>query len=304
VGVVVAADASLAAPDAFYWWAPWRFGAGGHLLAMDVSEASAPKLVSDLNLGTNTWWNFSQPFSAEGLIYLSHQATVFVEDLKIPNLTVTNEAKVGTWEQRHYLDVIDYADPGTPTVRAPLNIPGQLRGLSRGGALLYTVGYRFDPQTGQTDWTEFLDASAYDGVAVHLVDSLPLPTSWPRPLLFSDETVFLGAPGDTSDATEPVPHRLETWTLSDSGRFVRLGAVRLADPANQLAAFPGMLAVQDNRNELILFDRSQPTALREIGRGRPFGCLWFDLAKGDGSVDRGLWLPLGAYGVAFVPVTP
>jgi hypothetical protein len=30
--------------------------------------------------------------------------------------------------------------------------------------------------------------------------------------------------------------------------------------------------------------------------------LWFDLRWADGAVDRGLWMPLGLYGVFTVPV--
>ena len=53
-----------------------------------------------------------------------------------------------------------------------------------------------------------------------------------------------------------------------------------------------------------LFDRSEPGALRLIGEGRPSGCAWFDLNQADGAAGRGLWLPLGIYGVGKIDVAP
>ena len=68
---------------------------------------------------TNGWWSFSGVFSIGSLVYLSHSAS---EQLPSP----TNSA--GLWVQQSYLDVIDYADPLSPTARVPVTIPGTLRG--------------------------------------------------------------------------------------------------------------------------------------------------------------------------------
>ena len=42
------------------------------------------------------------------------------------------------------------------------------------------------------------------------------------------------------------------------------------------------------------------SALRRIGGGQPNACWWFDLNHADGDAARGLWIPLGAYGVSTV----
>jgi hypothetical protein len=258
-------------------------------------------LVSKLNLATNDWWNFSKPFSEKGLVYLSHQASQFVEDLKVPGMTTTDGTRSGTWIQRYYLDVIDFADPSLPAPRAPVNIPGQLQGLSRQGALLYTVGYHFDPVDGSSDWTEFLDASAYDGVAAYLVDSHALPAVWPHPLVVDEANIFLGAPGADYYSTNAEPNYLEVWTLTDQGRFTRLNRVRLANPAGQLGVYGDLLAARETDNSLLLFDASRPEELRIVGQGRPSGCLWYDLDRADGDLVRGLWLALNPYGVNLIP---
>ena len=103
------AGPSGGAPGIF--WPPWGFG-GGELLAFDVSKPSSPSFVSEVNLTTNGWWSFSRPFSEGGLVYLSHSASELMAS-----------GSTGIWVQRYYLDVIDYADPLSPTVRPPVIMP-------------------------------------------------------------------------------------------------------------------------------------------------------------------------------------
>jgi len=74
---------------------------------------------------------------------------------------------VTTWIERHYLDVVDYALPANPTMRPPVNIPGALQGLSRGGALLSSLAQR-PVIEGGSDSRQWLDATAHDGVDAHL----------------------------------------------------------------------------------------------------------------------------------------
>ncbi len=270
-------------------WPFWGFG-GGELLAFDVSAPAAPKFDSEVNLATNSWWSFSRPFSSGTIVYLSHSASVFLPPG--PNWA-------GDWVQRSYLDVIDYADPLSPTIRPPVNIPGTLQGLSNAGELLYTVGFHFT--TNQVfDWTEWLDASAYDGVAAHFVASLALPDVWPHPVLAVGTNVFIGRPGYNNTNANIVAHQLETWTLLANGMFSKSGSVTLANPASSLLGLGSLLAAQESDNSIDLFDDSAPATLKLIGSGQPPECLWFDLNQADGTVDRGLWIPLGAYGVGQV----
>jgi hypothetical protein len=327
--------AAEARAGAVWWWPPFSRG-GGQLVAFDVSRGDAPRFASAVNLASNDGWNSSQAFAADGKVYLSHQTSEFVaqplaNDLSAVGSTGLADAStdvvvyppIGTWISRSYLDVVDYADAGGPLVRTPVNIPGALAGLSHNGAVLYTTGTHWTTNSA-TMWAEYLDASAYDGVSAHLIDSLVLPATWPRPLLVSGTDIFIGRSAGSSPypvigpvvplaepagltgsgAVNEVPSALETWYLSSAGKFQRSGNVTLSTPASALAGFGALLAVQHTDNSVTLFDASNGAALRPVGNGRPGGCLWFDLQHADGAVGRGLWLPLGSYGVARIPAAP
>jgi len=274
-------------------WPWWGWG-GGELLAFDVSHPPSPSFDSEVDLATNGWWSFSQPFSTGTRVYLSHNESEVVTNTDNPN---------GLWIQRSQLDVIDYADPISPTVRNPVNIPGTLQGISDEGELLYTVGLHWG--TNQVyDWTQWLDASAYDGVAAHLVASMALPDSWPHPLVLVDTNVFIGRPGYSSTTTNVTAPSLEAWYLSDSGAFSLNSTIELSQPAYVLVDRAGLLAAQESDNSLELFDDSNPGALSSIAHVSPTGCLWFDLTQADGARNLGLWIPLGAYGVQEVDLGP
>jgi hypothetical protein len=301
---------------------PWfRFGGGGRLLAFDVGNPSAPQFAADVDLGTNVWANFSEPFSANGMVYLSHQLSAFVETpvKDVPDVSpgvspdgaiIGNPGPmvgpIGWWITRSYLDVVDFADSKNPLVRQPVNIPGQLTGISHAGSLLYTVGTHWTSNSANA-WLQYLDASAYDGVSAHLVDSLALSSSWPRPLLVSGTNVFIGWPNDTVEgavAGQTNAPTLQTFYLSESGKLTRSGRVVLKIPITTLAAFGDLLAGQQSDNSVRLFDASVGGAPPTVGEGKPSGCQWFDLTHGDGALGQGLWLPLGAYGVVKVAAEP
>jgi hypothetical protein len=312
------------------WWPPYWGGGGGQLVAFDVSDSTAPRFASAVNLASSNWWSFSKAFATDGKVYVSHQTSEFIAEplpkstTEIPWPDGAIYPPVGTWVSRSFLNVVDYADADDPLVRQPVNIPGTLVGLSHNGAVLYTTGTHWTTNT-ETAWTEYLDASAYDGVSAHLIDSLPLPATWPRPLLVSGGNIFLGRASNSSyePVTGPiVPFganlnatagsgaindglpALETWYLSAAGKFQRAGSVTLNFSANTLAAFGELLAVQQTDNSVTLFDASNGAALRRVGGGQPGGCFWFDLTRADGALGRGLWLPLGTYGVAKIPAAP
>jgi hypothetical protein len=65
-----------------------------------------------------------------------------------------------------------------------------------------------------------------------------------------------------------------------------------------------LLAAQEADNSVALFDDSNPGALLRVGRGTQSGCLSFDLNQADSTVARGLWIPLGVYGVEQVHPGP
>jgi hypothetical protein len=173
--------------------------------------------------------------------------------------------------------------------------------VSPDGQLIYTTGPRWTAD-GVSDWTEYLDVSAYLGSEVRLVDSLRLAAQWPHPVLVVGPNVLVGRPAETVSGTAADAHWLENWTLSPAGRFELLQRARLNAPASALAGYGALLAVQETDNSVDLFAVGDAAGLHLLGRGQPAGCWWFDLDLGDGDVTRGLWLPLGAYGVGQVPV--
>lgn len=293
-------------------WYPWYYGANsGRFLAFDVSPASSPRFLSDLNLATNGWWNFSAAIAEDGKIYTSHQASEFLPGIKPPYPVsptiiydektggyITNRPPDGVWIQRYFLDVIDYGDPTTPTPRKPANIPGELRGVDREGALLYTVGAHWSAD-GSTDWAEWLDASAYDGVSASLVDSLALPKDWPHPVLVVGSSIYIGRPSISSTSRLG---SLETWILSSAGRFEKKGAKSQASPVNNLKSYGTLLATQHEDGSYELLNATNPADLKTIGMERPDGSIWPDLNRADGSLTEGLWFPLDDYGVWHLPI--
>jgi hypothetical protein len=325
-----------------YWWGGG--GNGGQLTAFGVEDSGDPKLLSTLDLrGTNQWWSFSEAFAADGRVLLSRQGgelqilgtnyypyveTTYVTStnletrtniLEVPpggretnvvtitnviqtpvTRTVTNEVPKCRYDFRHFLEVVDYADPQEPTRRPPVNLPSTLRGLAHEGALLYTMGSHWVDETNVVSGGhEWLDASAYDGVEVHLVDSLELPQVWPRPLLVKAPDVFLGR----ASATNASESLLEIWALSDTGKFTKRGEVKLLAAAQEIDGFGDLLAVQSGQI-LDLWNAVGPAQPVKLGSGELPGCLGINLPAADGGVDRGLWLPLGVYGVWTLPVSP
>ncbi|MEW6160823.1 MAG: beta-propeller domain-containing protein, partial [Verrucomicrobiota bacterium] len=288
-------------------WPWWGGHHGGRYLAFEVKNAGAPKWLSDLNLVQENRWSFSATFALANLLYVSHQSSEFLEGATLPGqpppepvITVdpatgektTNQPPTGIWVQRHYLNVIDYSDPQNPTARKPVNIPGALRGVSHSGAIIYTTGQHWDANF-QTDWSEWLDASAYDGVAATLVDSLQLPREWPHPLLALDAAIFIGRPGGTNSLPA-----IETWTLNATGKFSKSGT--LQDVAAQTLVQVGDALVAQTSHELLLVNPSTPAALTVAARAEIEGCIGYDLNKADGSLSRGIWIPLGDYGVTLL----
>ena len=285
--------------------APWWGGGSGHLIAVDLSGAT-PAFASQVKLtGTNGWWNFGETFTDGGLVFTSHQASEWDPEADRPPyvhytwdgknyVLTTNDPPPGAWVQRYYLDVIDFADPTDPLVRPPANIPGALVGLHRNGELLYTRGYFGDPFSYSGE--ERLAASSYDGVSAHLIAEHKLQQSWPRPLLSDDGVIYLGSPATSTETNAT----LQVWTVPNSGKFELIETVTLSSPAQQLEKINDILVVQST--DIKLFDARDPSDLTLVGSGNASMCYGVLLDAADGALGRGVWLPVGWYGVLHVPV--
>lgn len=267
------------------WW-PW-WGGGGRLWVFDVTDPGLPVLRSTLDLAQNgERWGFSRAQVASGLVYRSSQQSEFIpfEPDADPS---DGEPVKGRYEVRHFLHVVDLTDPDLPTVREPVNIPGQLRGLSHAGALLYTVGPHYDKE-GLTDWVNHLDASAYEGTKAALVASLPLREIWPEPVRLGDGWLLQRPP--TADNGEAL---LEVWGLTGEGRFAMSGSLALSARVNEwVPVGDGVIARRSGYLELFGVVSRAPVRLKSAGVS---DCQWFNLERA--VVADAVWLPLGDYGV-------
>ena len=287
-------------------WPGWGgFGGGANrFVAFDVSVSAKPAWLSTLDLTATNRFSFSPAFAAEGLVLVSHAEQQVAAPVTwfdaAKNQWITLQPPKDLWLQQHYLDVIDYTDPRDPVIRKPVSLPGRLEGLAQAGALLYSIGPQWKPDPNWTyDGVEYVAASAYDGVAVHQVAALPLPTLWPHPLQIHEGTVFLGRAAEGTNT----PPTLEAWGVADRGEFQRLSQRTLSAPAEVLVGLDGLLACQAAR-EVRLFDADPAQGLAEVGGGSFTGCVWFDLGSAAADRARGLWVPLGFYGVGYVPIAP
>jgi hypothetical protein len=89
---------------------------------------------------------------------------------------------------------------------------------------------------------------------------------------------------------------LATWKLDDTGKFASLDSVE-AGHDSSLFIFGNLLATTDYSRTLQLFNATDPTALQSLGTFSFDGWVTSDVAGADGSLETGLWVPLGGYGV-------
>lgn len=303
-----AAQAKVAIMPGYY---PWYGGQEARYIAFNVSEDANPSLISQVTLSDTNRWGFSQVFAQNSLLYVTHQESEFIPVLATmpptdatggtvkPTTVIydTNGPTYGSWVYRYYLDVVDFTDPANPMTRKPVNVPGSLAGISHQGAVVYTAGYHWKPDA-TTDWSMWLDALAYDGVSAHYVDSMAL-SSGAHPIAMSGDNLLIG----NADTTTNNLNTIATWILGDNAKFTRLGATTLKSPADSLVLFGDLLAVHDYTGAYLLYDATNPVKPKFLTSSDNNGCYWANLSKADGALNRGLWLPLGVYGVKVIPIT-
>ena len=311
-----------------YWTTRWYYANSPRLLAFDFTRPRAPKFLSDIKVGAEQPWDLSDPFDADGALYLSYKFLGNVEPSTNADTTdADGPAKPESPRaQRHFLVRVDYADPAAPVVAdTQINLPGRLTGLARGGKLLFTIGRNYDLAAGTPKPGEnALQVSAFDGTAAHLLDTLALASVW-QPVAIQDETIFTldGQPAHfwrwpviaASSTTEklaadsfwgggtweenPKPSTLAAWKLDDAGKFRALGRIEAAHDTS-LYLFGSLVVTQGDSRTLHLFDATDPAKFESLGEYQFDGWVWPDLTHADGGLNTGLWTPLGSYGVETV----
>ena len=323
------------------WW-PGYGGSAGQLICFDVADPAKPALASNVNLSVEdedeneedkkrrryvSRWNFSEAIlNDNGLVYLSSQHSEYLapeEEEEKPKDDDEDEEEDpdepiekpkprpepipkphGYWVTRYELHVVDYTDPADPVVRDTVAIPGSLIGTSHGGALLYTNGSHWNEERR---WDgNWFDASSYDGLEAHLVDSIEQPNSWPQShVVKSDGTLFLSFTERTKVLKEDggvlrydTQPYLQSFALDENGKFTLLDEIEPEKDIQQLKLIGGNLVGMDNRRGVTLFDTTDPDALRVAGKAKLEGCLWFNLENTVDNNGGGIWMPLGQYGAA------
>jgi hypothetical protein len=127
-----------------YYTPSW---AGVNLIACNVTNPAAPAPVSWTFLEANSG-NFSEVFAAAGKVFVTRQngwgyVTFYTLASFAPQLPVTILPDLSS-RGRHFLHVVDYANPSSPVSRPPVSAPGVLRGLTRGDTIVYTEGWQYN----------------------------------------------------------------------------------------------------------------------------------------------------------------
>ncbi len=305
-----ARTASAANPRMIAGLLPYLYFQPAHVITVDVSHPAQPSFLSQAaiqNSATNGqyWSGSSASFLADGKVFLSHQTTFSTPSSETVTVVTNQDGTLskqmtyqpGIYEVRQFLDVVDFADPTSPNFRDPIPLPGALAGISHAGQLVYTRG----PLPGEAkDPTQYLQVGAYDGTAVSLVNSLPLPNAWPSAQWIApDGSVWLGRPATT--ATN-VP-ALETWALGSSGRFEFRGSLPVSDAVTDLNLVDGLL-LAGSGSQVVLLDPAVPAGAAPV-LAQPKPCsLSYDPANAAASRSGGVWLPRGPWGLWQIAPTP
>src|SRR5690606_20511795 len=97
----------------------------------------------------------------------------------------------------------------------------------------------------------WLEASAYDGISAHLVDSIRIAdyaASESFAAAVSGGFVCVARGGWQTDASR----RVETWRVSDTGRWERIDSAPLSSPPGELHVFTDLLLARNGALDLFL----------------------------------------------------
>ena len=288
------------------WWGSWWGQETRNFLAFDVSRPDAPQFASHSALGgTNAWNSFSKCWVSAGKVFMTHRLSTYLPSSGTTNTSVVNPDgsvvilpiwQSGNWEHRHYLDVVDFSDPGFPVNRPPVEVLGNLQGVSHQGSVVYTVG--LDPKNPKVDGDTYLHALAYNGVQLSLIDSLPLSNTTSQPMRIASEGQVL-----LSQISTNLPPAIETWALSGTAKFERKSSHPLPAFAEDLQLWDDFLAVSVG-DRFQFFTLEGAYQLKPIGTSERSCSLWFDWSLVAASPKLGLGIPRGYQGLWHVPIVP
>ena len=277
------ASASFVA-ESIRWIPPWYRTSSGHeMLVFDVSDSAAPKFTTKLDVRIGQTGDWSAPIALDGKLYLSSVA--YNDPVEVTEGDVSRRF-------RHFMKRVDFANPAKPEIGPEVNLPGRLLAVVRDGATLLTLGCGYDADA-QPVGKRVFHSSHFDGTTAQLVDQLETPTAY-DPYALDAGTLLIGTWAIGTGQTGV----LQAWKIGDNEKFALAGQINTST-FTSLAALHG-LAIGFGNGLPHLFDVSAPTSLLDLPDADTRELSGGDLTHADGGAGRGIWQPLGDYGVGVV----
>jgi hypothetical protein len=234
----------------------WWFGGGGtRWLVANVTQPERPLFVGDYLLGESG--SVSALSVQGGKVFASMARYDWVPAATNKTSTITVIPwweQQGSWVSTHTLHVLDAADASEPVLRDPVLLPGELKGVSHGGSVLYSRVESNDAK-GLTSVT--LRALGYDGLSARRIVE--------REIDIGDSGIYLIQVAATTEEVEA-----QTWWF-DLALAITFGvlAIALAGAAAMQVLF-GLRPLRALQQEV--------SAIRQGERDRIEGSFPEDLA--------------------------
>jgi hypothetical protein len=269
----------------------WWFGGGNtRWLAVDLSQPERPVFAGDYSLGEGG--SVSSVRVHGGKVFASSARYEWVP-------AVTNKPsgamvlpwweQQGSWVTEHALHVLDVADATEPLLRDPVMLPGELKGVSHGGSVLYC---RVESNSAKGLISVALQALGYDGIKARRIAERELPDLGAYPVVvLGDGRIAVGFEQGMT---------LETWALDAGGTLKPVApAVKLGFTVNRFLEFDGSL-LGEGDGSLVLVD-TLANPLRVQARGERPCSLWLDRGNLAVPTSAGVWVARGVSGAWWLP---
>jgi hypothetical protein len=275
----------------YYYYSP---PAQLKLVACDVTNPAAPSVIAENVLPAPYGGNFSEIYAEAGKLFVTHRngfgyvVMTLVTDVGTPFL---NQEGRG----RHFLHVVDYSSPSAPVVRPAVSAPGVLKGLTRGGTVVYTEGYQYNESGVGIGGTQALHVSVYDGQKLELATELPSPT-YGRTLTMGDRvfTFYTKTTPETGGKLAAFTALLE---LQPDLQFAQQDEIRFGGYEEHAVA--GVLFTTDYQTRgasIRALDFTNSLDLRDLG-GLGTPTVGERTRRLTGDREHGFWLPAGDFGL-------
>ena len=269
----------------------WWFGGGGtRWLVANVTQPERPLFVGDYLLGESG--SVSALSVQGGKVFASMARYDWVPASTNKTSTTTGIPwweQQGSWVSTHTLHVLDAADASEPVMRDPVPLPGELKGVSHGGSVLYSRVESNDAK-GLTSVT--LRALGYDGLSARRIVEREIPDLGAYPVsVLGDGRIAISINQGTA---------FETWSLDSGGELTTVApAVKWGFTVNRFIEFGGAL-LGEGDGALVLVDTAT-APLRVVARGERPCSLWLNRPNLATPSPDGMWVARGVSGAWWLP---